>query len=95
MSSFYKTAKWKRKRGGILKRDDYLCRECKRYGKTTPATTVHHVNQLERHPELALVSANLISLCNACHDSMHDRATNQLTVAGERWREKVSPHLRL
>ena len=32
---FYKTAKWKNKRGKILRRDEYLCRECRRYGKLT------------------------------------------------------------
>lgn len=41
--SFYKKKTWIRKREKILKRDEYLCRECKRYGKTTQATTVHHI----------------------------------------------------
>ena len=44
---FYKSKKWKTKRQSILRRDEYLCRECKRYGKTTPATTVHH-NRVEQ-----------------------------------------------
>jgi 5-methylcytosine-specific restriction endonuclease McrA len=93
-TSFYKTARWKNKRERVLRRDHYMCQECKRYGKTTPAQTVHHINTLERFPELALVSANLISLCNACHEQMHDRLTGELTQAGERWREKVAPLLR-
>ncbi|MBO8164690.1 MAG: HNH endonuclease [Brevibacillus sp.] len=94
MTMFYKTAKWKNKRERILRRDQYLCQECKRYGRSTPATTVHHVYPLEQHPELALVSTNLISLCSACHDAMHDRNTGALTAAGERWRVKVAPALR-
>ena len=95
MNIFYKLMKWKRKRGTILRRDDYLCRECKRFGKTTPATTVHHINQLEQYPELALVSANLVSLCARCHDMMHDRSSGTLTALGVEWIERVSPHLRL
>ncbi|GIP38318.1 HNH endonuclease [Paenibacillus sp. J31TS4] len=89
--SFYKSTRWKTKREKILRRDEYLCQECKRYGRSTAAATVHHINPLERHPELALVSPNLVSLCNPCHDKMHDRTTGVLTEAGERWREKVSP----
>lgn len=95
--SFYKTKRWKDKRTKILRRDDYLCRECKRYGITTPASTVHHINPLEQHRELALVSKNLLSLCGTCHDKMHDRVTNQLTELGCYWVEKIGkiypPHL--
>lgn len=93
MSNFYKKKKWKKKREVILKRDNYLCRECKRYGKATQATTVHHVLPLERRPELKLNSANLISLCDTCHNKMHDRYTNELTDKGKQWAERISPLL--
>ena len=93
MRSFYKSARWKNKREKIMRRDQYLCQECKRYGRTTPATTVHHINPLEQYPELALVSANLVSLCGPCHDAMHDRTTGALTDAGKRWQEKIAPRL--
>ncbi len=88
---FYKKPRWKRKRAKILKRDEYMCRECKRYGKTTPATTVHHIHPLDSYPELALVSNNLISLCATCHDAMHDRTSRELTGAGDQWMQRVSP----
>lgn len=90
--SFYKTTKWKNKREKILRRDEYLCRECKRYGKATAATTVHHVHPLEHRPEWALLSWNLIGLCNSCHDAMHDRTTGELTDLGQAWVERVAPH---
>ena len=90
-SNFYKSRKWKRKRETILKRDEYLCRECRRYGRTTPATTVHHIVPLEQNRKLALVSGNLVSLCDACHNAMHDRDTGQLTAKGFAWAERVSP----
>ena len=91
MANFYKRGKWKHKRERILRRDEYMCQECKRYGKTTPASTVHHIIPIEARLELALVSANLISLCDSCHNSFHDRTTGALTAAGERWKEKVPP----
>ena len=86
---FYKSTKWERKRKAILRRDEYLCRECRRYGRTTPATTVHHVHPIEERPDLALDLRNLISLCDACHNKMHDRITGQLSEIGEQWRRKI------
>ncbi|CAI3193145.1 HNH endonuclease [Clostridium neonatale] len=86
---FYKSTKWKTKRERILKRDDYMCKECKRYGKTTGATTVHHVYPLEERPELKINNNNLISLCSKCHDKMHDRINNELTATGKQWCERL------
>lgn len=86
---FYKSTKWKAKRINILKRDNYLCRECIRYGKTTGATTVHHVKPLEFNYELRLDSNNLISLCSKCHDKMHDRTNNELTDLGNKLIERI------
>ncbi len=71
MVEFYKTSKWKHKRLAALRRDGYLCQNCKRYGRMTPATTVHHIQHLEDRPDLALDAKNLISLCAACHDKAH------------------------
>lgn len=86
---FYKSTKWKAKRINILKRDNYLCRECIRYGKTTGATTVHHVKPLEFNYDLRLDSNNLISLCGKCHDKMHDRTNNKLTDLGKSLIERI------
>ncbi|MEI7027145.1 HNH endonuclease [Paenibacillus sp. y28] len=90
---FYKSTKWLRKRETVLRRDEYLCQECKRYGRSTSATTVHHAHPLEQYPEFKLVSENLVSFCGACHDTMHNRTTDELTEAGERWKARVSPLL--
>jgi len=84
----YKTKRWERKRAAVLRRDEYLCQECKRYGKTVQANTVHHIYPLEDYPELALVGDNLISLCNACHERMHDRMTGEVTELGRQWQER-------
>jgi 5-methylcytosine-specific restriction enzyme A len=93
MIPFYKDKRWIKKRANVLKRDDYLCRECKRYGKTTPATTVHHIFPLKDYPEHKLNSDNLYSCCNTCHNTFHDRDSNELTVVGmkilERFKNKI------
>ena len=81
----YKGGKWERKRQAILRRDNYLCRECKRYGKTTSANTVHHIMPVEMSGELVYDNNNLISLCSSCHNGMHYRETRELTAKGLRW----------
>ena len=81
---FYKSAKWTRKRTAALARDGWMCTECKRYGKRTQATTVHHIFPRTEFPEHQWDGWNLASLCDACHDAMHDRTTNALTDKGVR-----------
>ena len=89
MTVFHKTIKWKSKREKILKRDEYMCRECKRYGKTTEATMVHHVIPLDQRIDLGLNSKNLISLCKVCHGKMHDRVSDLLTILGNAWVDRI------
>lgn len=91
---FYKSQRWKDKREKILRRDIYLCQQSKRYGKSEAATTVHHIFPLEFYPELALVSWNLISLCEKQHNAMHDRITHELTTLGLEWQERRSAEFR-
>lgn len=86
---FYKSKQWQSKRVKILRRDMFACRECKRYGRTREATHVHHINPLLERPDLKLSQWNLISLCNPCHNNMHDRTNDELTELGEYWRERV------
>jgi 5-methylcytosine-specific restriction endonuclease McrA len=91
----YKDKRWLKKRQVILKRDDYLCKECKRYGKRRQAEQVHHINPLEEYPELILTNDNLISLCTKCHDKMHDRNNNKLTPLGMQWVERVKDKIKI
>jgi 5-methylcytosine-specific restriction enzyme A len=86
---FYNSKQWKRKRQVVLKRDEYKCRECKRYGKGTPAKVVHHIFPLEDYPEHKLNSNNLISLCNACHEQMYDRVNKVMKEKGIQWMERM------
>lgn len=67
----YKSGKWKKKRAAILRRDKYLCQECRKYGRRVEAVTVHHIKHADTNPELVYDSNNLVSLCNTCHNKMH------------------------
>lgn len=67
----YKSKRWKSKRLAILRRDKYLCQECKKYGKIKEAVTVHHIKHADTHPELAYDDNNLESLCQGCHNKKH------------------------
>ena len=70
-SDFYKSQRWLRKRAATLRRDMYMCQECRKYGRTEAATIVHHKKDVETHPGLALKDDNLVSLCAKCHNKMH------------------------
>ncbi|WP_251638918.1 HNH endonuclease [Sporosarcina sp. NCCP-2716] len=89
VNPFYKSSRWLKKRDRALRRDHYECQECKRYGKATPATTVHHILPVQDYPQYRLLLANLLSLCSTCHNQMHDRVTDALTEKGIRWQERT------
>ena len=82
-SKLYKSKRWEKLRAAVLRRDGYMCKMSKRYGKMKEAQTVHHIFPVEHHPELAFEPWNLISLTNEEHNRMHDRATHELTEYGK------------
>ena len=59
----YTSKPWERKRAAILRRDDYRCVWCRRYGRNRPAVVVHHIKHVDEYPELAYEDSNLVSLC--------------------------------
>lgn len=68
---FYLSTAWRRIRLVALERDNFECQECKRQGKYSKATTVHHKEHLKDRPDLALDLDNLESLCGPCHNKAH------------------------
>ncbi len=68
---FYVSKIWRKVRAMILARDNYECQRCKKLGIVTLATCVHHKEHLKDNPLRALDPANLISLCDRCHDLEH------------------------
>ncbi|MFI3211264.1 MAG: HNH endonuclease [Peptostreptococcaceae bacterium] len=82
MNKFYKSAEWRKLRLEVLKEDHNECQWCKKVGKITKATTVHHMQFVDKHPDLALSKhyyyqnkeyKNLISLCSDCHYQAHHK----------------------
>lgn len=70
---FYNSKEWIKCRELVLIRDRYLCRECFRNNKVTPADVVHHIKELSDYPKLALMLSNLESLCHRCHNRIHGK----------------------
>ena len=77
----YKTVKWQKLRLTALKRDKYLCQNCRRYGISELATVVHHLDPDDDERFLDL--KNLISLCASCHGKVHPQTVYGLTKLGE------------
>ena len=79
---FYLSTRWEHLRQKIMRRDNYMCRECLRFGRHRQGEMVHHAIPREDFPELEWTAWNLVTLCNACHERMHLRVSNELSQAG-------------
>jgi 5-methylcytosine-specific restriction endonuclease McrA len=53
----------------VLKRDDYRCQICGVSNKRL--LIIHHIKELNKHPELKFKRANLVTLCRNCHRLTH------------------------
>ena len=76
VDKFYKSRLWTNCRKKALERDHYECQMCKKNPKVNKivlANTVHHIKEIRDYPHLALELDNLVSLCRACHEKIHDR----------------------
>lgn len=108
---FYKSKEWIKLKESVLKENQYECAECKKHGKITRydvdnegnktlLSTVHHVQFVKKHPELALSKTyfyegkeykNLIPVCKACHNKLHpekrcrSKSKEDVFVNEEKW----------
>ena len=91
---FYKSREWRKKRAEVLRHDRNECQMCKAEGRYSKATTVHHVNHVDKRPDLALTymhggKRNLISLCKTCHNKVHpekrQHIKKKIPLTPERW----------
>ena len=96
MHRFYIWTPWLNVRETVLHMDRHECQDCKRNGVYRRATTVHHVNHVKRHPEMALDiwytwkeerRRNLVSLCHDCHERRHGyrKPEHKEPLTQERW----------
>lgn len=95
IKSFYGRVRWTTVRSRRLRIDEYLCQECKRYGKTTEAMLVHHIYPIESYWKLRYNMLNLISLCLSCHERMHDRYTDDITKVGVQWQKRIENKIKV
>lgn len=99
LERFYWTEDWKELREEVKRELHNECQECLKKGEYTRADCVHHVNEVKDRPDLALSKfytdekgkqqRNLITLCNGCHNIIHEklkkhREQNRFTNV-ERW----------
>lgn len=68
--AFYRSKRWLAVRSVKLGRDPY-CERCLGSGEYTPATHVHHRQELKAEPALALDFDNLMCVCQSCHSVIH------------------------
>lgn len=68
----YNSAKWKRVRHAIMKRDKGLCQECMRNGRVRVGTDCDHIIPLARGGDMYRYS-NLEMLCKQCHKAKTGR----------------------
>jgi 5-methylcytosine-specific restriction enzyme A len=64
-AAFISTARWRRLRRLILRRDEYKCVTCGARGRLE----VDHIKPVRDAPELAYAADNLQSLCVSCHSA--------------------------
>ena len=69
--AYYKRKRHRKWREDVLRRDGYICQECKRYGKQVTATVAHHIKPRELYPELQYLVSNGQALCAKCHNKKH------------------------
>lgn len=98
LAKFYMSKEFRHLKKAILEENHWECEICKKeHGKITRATTVHHVQFVRKHPELALSRyytykgkqyKNLIAVCPACHNKLHpekSRFKKKEQLNKERW----------
>lgn len=86
--AFYDSVLWKRLRKEVKKRDQNECQICKREGRVVIddpnarsrkvdrkkiQLIVHHIKEIEEHPDLAADIDNLETVCVNCHNKLHGR----------------------
>jgi 5-methylcytosine-specific restriction enzyme A len=82
---FYNSKDWNTVRKQALMRDNYECQMCKRNGyvhvdskkvdgeRKKIELNVHHVKEIEHHPDLALELDNTMTVCVPCHNLIHEK----------------------
>ena len=63
----YCSARWRRLRLRVFKRDNWQCVQCRKEGVFTPAAQVDHITPMTEEPVGFFEMDRLQSLCEECH----------------------------
>ena len=78
---FYKSTAWQNIQRIAMQRDRFLCVECMKAGRITPAALVHHIKPITRQnindPEITLNLDNLEAVCVQCHADLHPKTNGR------------------
>jgi 5-methylcytosine-specific restriction endonuclease McrA len=76
--AFYKSKQWQAVRREVLRRDLYMCQDC----KVNRAEEVHHIQEITPEnigdPNITLNPNNLTSLCHTCHTKITQGANGDI-----------------
>ncbi len=98
LHEFYTSSEWLNTREDVLNKYKRECQDCKKKGKYTKATIVHHVKHLRKYPKLALSKTyiedgkehiQLKPVCRDCHEYVEHperlRWNKKEPLTEERW----------
>ena len=75
IEAFYTSRQWRKSRASFLKEKGGLCELCLKKGLIEPAVHVHHRTAITPEnlsdPMITLDHANLMALCEECHQEQH------------------------
>lgn len=81
---FYNSSAWQQCRKAYLTSVHYLCEDCLRQGKYTPAEIVHHIVELTpdniSDPTITTSFTNLKAVCRECHAIEHGARIKRYTI---------------
>ena len=74
---YLRTAEWRARRGAVMLRDGGLCVMC-----GSPARDVHHLTYVRIYREF---QSDLVAVCRACHDQIHNKRGRAVNLMERRW----------
>lgn len=84
--SFYKSKEWTRLAFEIKARDNFECQICKSQGGLQRHKLIaHHIRPLSNDYDKRLDKDNLITVCHACHNTLHYNNIKANKWDDERW----------
>ena len=84
----YKDPRWQKKRLEVLDGDGFACRNC---GDSTSPLHVHHIFYISGRSVWEYDERSLMTLCEDCHKSAHEKQDLQRTIDSIKSIKKNSP----